>query len=120
MQDGEEIIDVFALLDSPTEVHAWTGVHCWPSKLRDVADEEAEAERTLLYISSASLEVNCHTPPSTSADWEALGFMTSEVQRGVRGACRALLDIEKELTNFDTVLGDGDCGETFARGSRGM
>ena len=82
-------------------------------------EEEAEAEITLLYISSASLNVNHHTPLSTLADWEALGFMTSEVQRGVRGACQALLDIEKEFINFDTVLEDGDCGEMFVQGSRG-
>ena len=27
--------------------------------------------------------------------------------------------MESDLTKFDTIVGDGDCGETFARGAMG-
>ena len=27
--------------------------------------------------------------------------------------------MESDLTKFDTIVGDGDCGETFARGATG-
>lgn len=29
------------------------------------------------------------------------------------------MDVEHDLTRFDTVLGDGDCGETFTSGAKG-
>ncbi|KAL4076580.1 hypothetical protein V8B97DRAFT_2021936 [Scleroderma yunnanense] len=119
-QDGEISMDVLALLDFPTDAHSWMGIHHWPSKPL-IATDEAEAERTLQSITSTSLNLNYHiTPVSASADWETHNFTPTEVHRGVRGACYALLEIERELTKFDTVLGDGDCGETFSRGARAI
>ncbi|KPM40865.1 Dihydroxyacetone kinase [Neonectria ditissima] len=35
----------------------------------------------------------------------------------VRTACNALVAIEPELTKWDTVMGDGDCGETVKTGA---
>ncbi|KAH6895928.1 dihydroxyacetone kinase [Thelonectria olida] len=35
----------------------------------------------------------------------------------VRNACNALVAVEPELTRWDTVMGDGDCGETVKTGA---
>ncbi|KAI0011836.1 dihydroxyacetone kinase [Xylariaceae sp. FL0662B] len=38
----------------------------------------------------------------------------------VRAACSALMKAESDLTKWDTVMGDGDCGETFCAGATGI
>lgn len=35
----------------------------------------------------------------------------------IRTACNALVDVEPDLTRWDTVMGDGDCGETVKTGA---
>lgn len=35
----------------------------------------------------------------------------------VSQACQNVIDAEPEITRFDTIVGDGDCGETLARGA---
>ena len=35
----------------------------------------------------------------------------------ILSACDALINNEPQLTRFDTIVGDGDCGHTFARGA---
>jgi len=35
----------------------------------------------------------------------------------VTQACRNVIEAEPEITRFDTIVGDGDCGETLARGA---
>ncbi|KAI6152721.1 DAK1 DegV-like protein [Pisolithus thermaeus] len=119
---GEEPVDILALLDAPTEAHSWVGTRSWSLEPRRTADEELEAEETLQVISHVSADA-----PSSSTQialgtqtWEDVGFTTSEVEQGIRGACNALLGVEGELTKFDTAFGDGDCGETFSRGARSI
>ena len=38
----------------------------------------------------------------------------------VSRACQNLIDAEPDITRFDTIVGDGDCGETLARGARAV
>ncbi|KAH6609816.1 hypothetical protein Trco_003162 [Trichoderma cornu-damae] len=38
----------------------------------------------------------------------------------LRNACDALIKAEPELTKWDTVMGDGDCGETFRTGATSL
>lgn len=38
----------------------------------------------------------------------------------VSQACRNVIDAEPEITRYDTIVGDGDCGETLARGARAV
>lgn len=35
----------------------------------------------------------------------------------ILAACDAIITNEPQLTRFDTIVGDGDCGQTFARGA---
>ena len=37
-----------------------------------------------------------------------------------RSACNAVIAAEPNLTKWDTIMGDGDCGETFKTGARGI
>ncbi|CAN8101752.1 unnamed protein product [Discula destructiva] len=38
----------------------------------------------------------------------------------LRSACAALMDAEPDLTKWDTVMGDGDCGETLRTGATSL
>lgn len=119
---GDEPIDILALLDAPTDAYSWVGARHWFSVPRRITDEELEAEETLQAISHVSADAPSSSTQValTSQTWEALGFTPSEVEQGIRGACNALLEVESELTKFDTAFGDGDCGETFSRGARSI
>jgi len=46
--------------------------------------------------------------------------VTPTMISAIESACWAVLKIEKDLTEYDTILGDGDCGHTFAAGAAGM
>ncbi|KAI5980600.1 DAK1 DegV-like protein [Pisolithus marmoratus] len=118
----EELIDILALLDAPTDAHSWMGTRHWFLEPRRIAVEELEVEETLQPISHVSANASSSNTQVTftSPTWEALGFTPSEVEQGIRGACNAVLGVESELTKFDTAFGDGDCGETFSRGARSI
>lgn len=38
----------------------------------------------------------------------------------VTAACQALIAAEPEITKYDTIAGDGDCGETLKAGATGV
>lgn len=42
------------------------------------------------------------------------------LDRMLRGACAALVQAEPDLTKWDTVMGDGDCGETLRTGATSL
>ncbi|PFH56562.1 hypothetical protein XA68_16329 [Ophiocordyceps unilateralis] len=42
------------------------------------------------------------------------------LDRMLRAACVSLVETEPELTRWDTVMGDGDCGETLKTGATAM
>jgi triose/dihydroxyacetone kinase / FAD-AMP lyase (cyclizing) len=44
----------------------------------------------------------------------------SRMQRAVEAACRALLDAERQLTEMDRTVGDGDLGVSLARAARAI
>ncbi|KAH8812859.1 Dak1 domain-containing protein, partial [Xylogone sp. PMI_703] len=39
------------------------------------------------------------------------------LDRALRRACNRVVDVEPDLTRWDTIMGDGDCGETFKSGA---
>jgi triose/dihydroxyacetone kinase / FAD-AMP lyase (cyclizing) len=41
------------------------------------------------------------------------------LELAIRTACNAVIAAEPNLTKWDTIMGDGDCGETFKTGARG-
>jgi len=60
---------------------------------------------------SASSTENKTYPHVTIPD-----FATSAKQ-SIEAACKALIEAEPSLTNWDTIVGDGDCGITMSRGA---
>ena len=46
-------------------------------------------------------------------------FADLEPVKTLRRALMAVIEAEPEVTKFDTVVGDGDCGDTLKRGAEG-
>ena len=117
-------IDVYALLDAPTGAPAWSGVQSgWRDEPRDVEREE------VLLAELRSERRASSTEPTGQADrletsngsyWREADVSTARVGAAIRGACVAVLAATGDMTEFDTVVGDGDCGETFAAGAKGQ
>lgn len=41
------------------------------------------------------------------------------VEAAIRGATKAVIDAEPRITDYDTILGDGDCGQTLKTAALG-
>ncbi|KAF8129012.1 DAK1 DegV-like protein [Boletus edulis] len=123
-------IDLLALLDAPTDALSWIGVKSWPTRFRsspDGWDAEAEAVNSLQTIHASFCPDFLGTSSSSRGDhgvrgytWIDLGFSAEEVARGIRGACHSVFAAEPDMTRFDTVVGDGDCGHTFVSGAKAI
>ncbi|KAF9220697.1 DAK1/DegV-like protein [Gyrodon lividus] len=124
--------DLLALIDAPTGATSWVGLRSWPMRgsgdVRSAEAEEVEADDTLRSIRTSFLPTACATSSCYSGvsqdhggfTWADLGFSAEEVKRGVRGAYESVFAAEADMTRFDTVVGDGDCGETFVGGGKAI
>ncbi|KAG1748052.1 DAK1 DegV-like protein [Suillus lakei] len=115
----EDEIDLLTLLDAPTDAHSWLGVHSWPDVRPTPAEDEAQAEALLQTFTSSPSGI-FQSSSDGGPTWQGLGMIEENVIKGIRGACQAVLVAEPDMTRFDTIVGDGDCGETFAGGAKAI
>ncbi|PPQ70154.1 hypothetical protein CVT26_014447, partial [Gymnopilus dilepis] len=127
-------IDLYSLLDAPTDATAWVGARRWDSV--DPSDSAGERRRKgqeaavgILASSRTSTsgavpggggpapQASTAPPSSSSASTPTLSGV---VDAAIRGACTHVLNVRDELTEYDTLVGDGDCGDTFAAGANGL
>jgi len=121
-------IDLLALLDAPTDAMSWVGVRStWLDSIPSVQEAEAEADDSLRSIHTSFRPLISGASSTTREDngtkgytWIELGFSVEEITRGIRGASESVFAAEVDMTRFDTVVGDGDCGHTFASGAKGI
>ena len=113
--------DILALIDAPTDSTAWAGVRThWPrhNLPRDSKREQQETNDLLASISATPLS-NADKNNVAEYSWEALGISAVKLEKAIRESCASVINVAPELTEFDTILGDGDCGETFTSGAKG-
>ncbi|KAG9312736.1 DAK1 DegV-like protein [Chiua virens] len=121
-------ISLLALLDAPTEALSWVGVRSWPVKsVSDNRDAESEAANSLESIRTSFRSDGLGISSSTGENhlaggytWTDLGFSAEEVKKGIQGACQSVFASEPDMTRFDTIVGDGDCGHTFVSGAKSI
>lgn len=74
------------------------------------------------HISPASIK-SCYSTTTSSAQEspkdssEKDEEIRAAVKSRIVAAAQAVVDAETQLTEWDTIVGDGDCGETFRRGA---
>ncbi|KAG5716221.1 Dihydroxyacetone kinase [Termitomyces sp. T112] len=103
-------VTVLELLDDPTDAVSWLGVRSWPVKKHGQGAKKP----------SPLPNIAMPLPPEPSRDTKQLQGLSGRIERGLRSACETVLLRQGALTEFDTVVGDGDCGETFAAGAKAI
>ncbi|KAF9039619.1 Dak1-domain-containing protein [Hymenopellis radicata] len=104
----EEIIDLY---DAPHASAAWPGGNIYPvpenlkKRTREEKIIEVKEEPVVAQAESAG--------PKATADPEVL-------RRAIQYGAQAVYDAEPDLTKWDTIVGDGDCGETCAIGAKAV
>ncbi|KAK6906553.1 dihydroxyacetone kinase [Kwoniella mangroviensis CBS 8507] len=98
------------LLDAPHNSPAWPATsqrYPLPEGLRNRKREDAftevEEEKEEVYTGGAKLVVD-----------------PKPIQQAMKTAAENVLALEPQLTKWDTIVGDGDCGETCALGAKGV
>ncbi|KAG6813064.1 hypothetical protein H0H92_014336 [Tricholoma furcatifolium] len=97
---------ILDLLDDPTEAVAWIGARRWPVEARNIQENE-----NLNPNATPRLPL---PPEPTRVSKGMHDTSNGAVEESIRSACEAVLLHQEEMTEFDTILGDGDCGDTFA------
>ncbi|KAG6893823.1 hypothetical protein C0992_008517, partial [Termitomyces sp. T32_za158] len=102
-------VTVLELLDEPTDAVSWLSVRSWPAKRHTHGVDKSSPSPNI-------------APPSPPGVWprvtKKVEGSSERIERGIRSACETVLLREEAITEFDTILGDGDCGETFAAGAK--
>jgi len=98
------------LLDDETDAPAWSKADTWKPK-----NGETRPSLTLLPETKApsSSSITATSPPTISIP----NFTPANISKAIQSACNALIQNEAQITQWDTVVGDGDCGITMARGA---
>jgi|TARA_B110000967_G_C18883067_1_gene562248 dihydroxyacetone kinase len=99
-------------IDAPVQSAAWP--HCAQSEAKLAPMPVSKNKVTEVNFVEESKEKYGDSPP------KPVTWTGGLVLACVVGACKALQNIEKQVTDADTKVGDGDCGTTFARGASGL
>ncbi|KAF9459766.1 Dak1 domain-containing protein [Collybia nuda] len=100
------------LLDDSTDALAWIGVRTsWPTKGKD---------RLLRLAAPPAGEMSLSGHVDINSKWNLTDIPSGAVKSAITSACDAVFSVERDLTEYDTILGDGDCGETFSAGARAV
>jgi dihydroxyacetone kinase len=97
--------DILQLLDAPSEALGWpTSIsgETWGSKWDHMVNK-----------SSTSTQIAGDEPGKLSCD---MGVAVRRLRNGLN----AMVAAEPEVTRYDSVVGDGDCGTTLRRGAEGI
>lgn len=102
--------DILALIDTDTNAPSWAKADIWCS---GAASRPSDAEIAEVTSGDATQDLASGSLPSVS-----VGNFDQLAAQVIEKCCKALMDAEPELTKFDTIVGDGDCGITMARGAK--
>lgn len=95
--------DVLAYLDAPTNAPGWK------PKIYDPELWTKHQQKNNKQVISSTDEENIVTSDLVIDEEEFL--------HRLRNAMHLLLDRESKITHYDSIVGDGDCGETLAKGA---
>ncbi|RFN44457.1 dak2-dihydroxyacetone kinase [Fusarium flagelliforme] len=92
------------LLDAPTTAPAWPrSIHRWATDAESVSKRETTA-----------------TPPKVIDRKTGVKVPASLIKILIESVSRTMARDEPRITEYDTLAGDGDCGETLLKGVTGL
>lgn len=95
---------VLQLLDEPSEAAGWTApvkADTWTTQWKEDAKDASSSELV------------------AEENFGDLSFDLDSGLKKLKSGLKAMIATEPEVTKFDTVVGDGDCGTTLKRGAEG-
>jgi dihydroxyacetone kinase len=100
-------VGLLELLDAPCEAPGWSAPVRTATWARETRNSTSIVEETK----------SISPLPSVSSQ---LIFDELALVQALKRGLQRLIDVEPDVTHFDTVVGDGDCGTTLKRGAQGM
>ncbi|EJU01743.1 dihydroxyacetone kinase [Dacryopinax primogenitus] len=105
-------VHLLTLLDDVTTATGWAGAHGgWPKGKRNLAAEAKQTEALLLSGTEAEATDDRKGPKNANP---------KDIESAIRAACLKVIASEPDLTKWDTQVGDGDCGITFATAAQAV
>lgn len=89
--------DILPYLDTPTNAPGW--------KIKEFVETTQDLNVESPYKAEVVVESN---------------LRTENLEQGIRGSIKRLLEEEPKITKYDTLVGDGDCGETLVAGANSI
>eukprot|EP00594_Rhizosolenia_setigera_P011745 CAMPEP_0178964306 /NCGR_PEP_ID=MMETSP0789-20121207/15593_1 /TAXON_ID=3005 /ORGANISM="Rhizosolenia setigera, Strain CCMP 1694" /LENGTH=590 /DNA_ID=CAMNT_0020649045 /DNA_START=51 /DNA_END=1823 /DNA_ORIENTATION=+ len=102
----ENGMNLSSYLDCPTTAPAF--------EVADVSSIETRPSLTVLPETTAPAVASAEEGSYPDVAVESFSTLATEA---ITRACNALIDAEPDLTKWDTIAGDGDCGITMKRGA---
>ncbi|CAM9253871.1 unnamed protein product [Scytosiphon promiscuus] len=115
-----------ARLDAPADAPGWRDAHGTRSKRPPHQVPRYSSQPPSAFTPNV---VGAGSPASPEEDESATAPLKGDVispgewsvvEGAVRAAAKALIAAEPELTEWDKIAGDGDCGTTFSRGAEAL
>jgi triose/dihydroxyacetone kinase / FAD-AMP lyase (cyclizing) len=112
-------VDLLDLLDDPTDAYSWTGVSSGWGKGTGVArDRQAEEDEAAAHLAAVQKKGGSVSLLDADARENADGPVNGDpelVKKVLLAAADYAIKAEPEMTRNDTIVGDGDAGETLAQ-----
>ena len=110
---------ILSLIDADTDAPAWAKVDVWDSEASRPSWDSGASRPSAVEIEEVAGAASTSKEADTASLPPVLIDHFATVARKVIAACtKALIHAEPELTKYDTIVGDGDCGITMERGAK--
>jgi dihydroxyacetone kinase len=108
------------LLDAPAEASGWSAAvstETWQNRNSSSTLQHGESESDEVQLSNLRCAFLFMSYPCLAANIELVD--SSRATSALTTALNRLITAEPDITNYDTIVGDGDCGIGLKRGAEG-
>lgn len=116
--------DVLELLDAPTDAYAWSGVTTgWGASSGQPRNRDAQEKEAADRLAQLRKEGGSVTGLNDDAKSQGGGPSNGDpalAAKALISACESAIAAEPDMTKFDTIVGDGDAGETLEHAAKAV
>ncbi|KAG1878987.1 DAK1 DegV-like protein [Suillus subluteus] len=109
----------YELINSDSSSFRMFCVRSWSWQAQVITGDEAQVE-VLLRTFTSSPSGSSQSSSDRGSTQQGLSMLEEKVNKAIRYACQAVLVPEPGMPRFVTVVGDGDCRETFTCSAKGL
>lgn len=109
-------MELLPLLEAPTDAPLWVGAHdAWKkgSEIKTLESMEDESSKAIQAAQGTGHAVSGSLLEGKAASTGPMNGDSELVKKALQSLCKALIKVEPTLTKYDSVVGDGDAGETL-------